>query len=43
MTISALYNPREDGEYITGLARGLSVLRAFSVNRIWQRAFLFKQ
>ena len=33
MTISALYNPREDGEYITGLARGLSVLRAFSAER----------
>ncbi len=27
---TALRNPREDGEYITGLARGLSVLRAFS-------------
>ncbi len=25
-------NPREDGEYITGLARGLSVLRAFSAD-----------
>lgn len=33
MTIPALHNPREDGEYITGLARGLSVLRAFSAER----------
>ena len=33
MTISVLQNPREDGEYITGLARGLTVLRAFSAER----------
>lgn len=32
-TIQALKNPRNDGEYIAGLARGLSVLRVFSKER----------
>lgn len=32
-TVRVLKNPRNDGEYIAGLARGLSVLRVFSKER----------
>lgn len=31
--MNVIRNPREDGEFITGLARGLSVLRVFSAER----------